>query len=161
MDYGSPAMSWLSKNKKSILLIFTGLSLFVGVTVVLILMFGPIVGCSLVGCRGGIQVELEGLPAAIPYQVLLSSPSDEIGTISCDPGAEDNPNSFEKSCLANGAYFSLEPDVLPSDEVTVTVLVGESRVSQDFHPAYKKFQPNGMNCDPVCYSATIRMKIFQ
>lgn len=154
-------MSWWTKNKKFILLIFTGLLLLAGATVVLLTMFGPVVGCTLIGCRGGIQVDLEGLPAATPYQVILSSPSGEISTISCVPGAEDNPNSFEKSCLTNGAYFSLEPDLLPSDKVTVTVIVGESRVSQDFRPVYKKFQPNGKNCAPVCYSATIRMNILQ
>ena len=161
MDYGSPAMSWWNKNKKIVLLISTGLLLLTGVTVVLLMMFGPIVGCTFIGCRGGIQVDLEGLPATMPYQVILSSPSGEISTISCDPGAEDNPNSFEKSCLTNGAYFSLEPDLLPSDKVTVTVIVGENQISQDFRPVYKKFQPNGKNCVPVCYSAIIRMNILQ
>jgi hypothetical protein len=154
-------MSWWNKNKKIILFIFTGLLFLVGVTVVLLMVLGPIVGCTFVGCRGGIQVELDGLPVAMPYQVILSSPSGEISTISCDPGAEDNLNSFEKSCLSNGAYFSLEPDALPSDEITVTVLVGESKVSQAFQPDYKKFQPNGENCDPVCYSAIIRMNMSQ
>ncbi len=152
-------MLWWSKNKKIILLIFTGLLVLAGVIVGLLVIIGPTVGCTFVGCRSGIDVELSNLPVTAPYQVVLSFSSGETSAISCVPDTEDNPNSFEKSCSATGAYFSLEPDVLPPDEITVTVIVGESQTSQVFHPDYKKFQPNGRSCKPTCYSAMVKMDL--
>jgi hypothetical protein len=157
-------MSWWSKNKR-ILLSAVAITLFLTVAVVVSIAifrpaeFGQI--CTLVGCGGGINVELSGLPASTPYQVILSFPSGETSAISCDPGAEDNPNSFEKSCSSNGAYFSLEPDTLPPDEVTVKVVVGENQVLQVFHPVYEKLQPNGVNCAPTCYNAVVKMSVSQ
>ena len=53
-------MNWRNKNKKIILLTFTGLILLVGVIVISVMMLVPIVGCTLVGCIGGINVELSG-----------------------------------------------------------------------------------------------------
>ncbi len=157
-------MIWWSKNRR-ILLSAVAITLFLTVVVVVSIdIFRPAEFaqiCTLVGCGGGINVELSGLPAAAPYQITLSFPSGETRAISCNPGAEDNPNSFEKSCSSNGAYFSLEPDSSPPDEVTVTVIVGENQVLQVFNPDYEKFQPNGENCSPICYSATVKMNVSQ
>lgn len=157
-------MSWWNKNRKTLLLAITIPLFLAAVIAISVAMLRPTEFaqiCTLVGCGGGIEVEFSGMPAATPYQVILSFPAGEPRTLSCGTGVEDNSNPFEKSCLFNGAFFNLEPDSLPPEEVTVTVIVDGRQVSQVFYPDYKKFQPNGENCAPICYSATVRMNISQ
>lgn len=154
-------MNWWSKNKKIVLLSFAGLLLVVGaVTVLSMMLVAPRTSgqlCTLVGCVGGLNIELAGLPADASYQAILSFPSEKTNTLSC--GSNDNSIPFEKSCSTNGAFFSLDPDISPPDEITVTIVLDGKQVSQDFRPVYEKFQPNGENCSPVCYNATIKMNV--
>lgn len=157
-------MNWWSKNKRILFLTLATLLFAVVAIAISKLIFYPekiIVTCTLIGCGGGIEVELVDLPANTPYQVILSFASGETKALSCDPDLEDKPSSFEKSCFSNGAFFSLEQDALPPDEVTVTIIVGGDRVSQVFNPVYKKTQPNGEDCPPICYSATVKINISQ
>jgi len=152
-------MNWW--NKKYLWLVFGVLLLLAGGIVVL-MMLGPLVGgqmCTLVGCVGGLNVELAGLPAFTPYQIELAFPSGETQTVTCDPGAADESEPFVKSCSAGGAFFSLEQDVKPPQEITITVSINGDQITQVFQPKYEAFQPNGSNCPPVCYNATVELNV--
>jgi hypothetical protein len=150
-------MNWWSKKKKVLILVSIGLLLLAGVAIVVAALAGPIVGCTLVGCVGGLDISLTGLPAAT-YQIGVIFPSGKTQTLTCYPGI-DNSFSLDTSCLSDGAFFSLDPDIAPPKKVTVTVVVDGKTFSQEFSPDYEKLQPNGKNCPPTCYSASIEMKI--
>lgn len=154
-------MTWWNKYKKVLFLIIALLFVLTVAIAISISMFRPpelAQVCTLVGCGGGINIELAELPVDVSYQVTLSLPSGESETLSCG-GVQDNSNPFEKSCSSNGAFFSLDPDVSAPDQITVTVLVAEKQTSQVFRPVYEKNQPNGEDCPPICYSATVKMSI--
>jgi hypothetical protein len=119
---------------------------------------GPVIGCTLVGCVGGLDINLTGLPTS-NYQISLTFPSGETKTLNCGPNVADESVAFVKNCSPDGVFFSLDQDTVPPKEITVTVVVDGEIFSQEFFPEYAKLQPNGKNCSPTCYSATIEMKI--
>lgn len=151
-------MNWRNKNKKILVLVFAGLLLLAGVAVVAAILAGPMIGCTMMGCIGGLDITLTGLPAS-EYQISVTSPSGETQSLTCGPGVTDESVAFEKSCSPDGAFFRLDTDTAPPKKVTVTVSVNGQTFSQEFQPDYQKFQPNGRNCLPTCYSAAIEIKI--
>jgi hypothetical protein len=151
-------MNWWNKNKKVLLLVLVGLLFLSGVVIVVATLAGPMVGCTLMGCLGGMDITLMGLPAS-EYQISVTYPSGEIQSLTCGPSAADESMAFENSCSPNGAFFRLDNDTVPPKKVTVTVIVNGQTYSQEFQPKYQKLQPNGRNCPPTCYSASIEMKI--
>jgi hypothetical protein len=156
-------MSWWNRNKKGFLIVSGGLLALIVIAFAFLMISGPLVGdrmCTLVGCVGGLEIELLGLPDATPYEISIVFPSGETQTLTC--GTEnDQSEVFVKKCSPNGAFFSLTPDAEPPQEITVTVTIAGSQTSETFRPVYEKFQPNGENCSPTCYSATIFMNISQ
>ena len=46
-------------------------------------------------------------------------------------------------------------DNFTPSEVTVTLISGNLRASQTFHPTYKAYQVNGPGCGPDCRAATV------
>jgi hypothetical protein len=154
-------MNWWSRNKKVLLIISGGLLALIAITFVFLMVSGPTIGgqmCTLVGCIGGLEIELLGLPNATPYEISIVFPFGETQTLTC--GTEnDQSEAFVKSCSPSGAFFSLTPDVEPPEEITVTVEANGKKVTQVFNPQYEKFQPNGVGCEPICYNATIQMNI--
>jgi hypothetical protein len=158
MAWENPAMNWWSRNKKILILVSIGLLLLTGVVIVVAVLAGPVIGCTLVGCVGGLDITLTGLSTS-NYQISLTFPSGETKTLNCGSNVADESVAFEKSCSSDGAFFRLDPDTAPPKKVTVTVVVDGKAFSQDFSPKYEKFQPNGKNCPPTCYNATIEMKI--
>lgn len=154
-------MSWWNKNKKLGISILAGLLIFAAGIVFVPIVVGPFAGCTFVGCRGGIDIELTGLPASSPYQIDFILPSGETQSITCDANTRKGPDTLGGSgCKVNGAFFGLQQDSGPK-EITVTVIISGNEVSQVFRPKYEKFQPNGWNCPPICYSATIKMNLTQ
>jgi hypothetical protein len=153
-------MNWWSKNGKTLVRVFLLLLFLAVVAVVSITLVGPGGGkiCTLVGCAGGIEVELTGLPET-KYQVSILFPSGEMKTLTCGPGATDTPEPFVRVCSPQGAFFALDPNVTPPQEITVTVTVNDKPISQTFHPKYERSQPNGRDCPPTCYSATLKMNL--
>jgi hypothetical protein len=149
-------MSWWNKYKKIALIAVAGVLVLAIGMVVALMARGPI-ACTLVGCSGGLTVEVAGLPASADYQISLSLPSGETHTLTCGSNAE--ANTFEQSCSQSGAYFRLATDVNPPQEITITVEANGEKVTQVFNPHYEKFQPNGVGCEPICYNATIQMNI--
>lgn len=108
--------------------------------------------CTLVGCSGGLSIDIDNLPAGAKYQVSLMLPSGDTITQVCD----ENPEiSFEKSCTETGVFLALPVDTAPPDSVTIEVTLNGQTYTKDFTPTYEKFQPNGENCPPICYNADI------
>jgi len=153
-------MNWWNKYKKFILIAVVILLVLAVGTVVAILVRGPI-ACTLVGCSGGLTVDVTGLPAATPYQIKVSFPSGETRTLTCGTDPTTQTNTFDYSCTQTGAYFRLGSNGNPPKDVAVTVDVNGKSVTQLAHPKYEKFQPNGAGCEPVCYSATVQINISQ
>ena len=153
-------MGWLIKNPMTKFYIIAGTVLFMFAVIFAVLLTGPREGCALIGCVGGLEIELAGLPAKTPYEISIAFLSGEIQTLAC--GTEnDQSEAFVKSCSPNGAFFSLPSDVEPPKEITVTVTVNGNQTSEVFRPDYQKLQPNGEDCPPVCYGAEILMNISQ
>lgn len=119
----------------------------------------PVITCTLIGCLGGITVNISGLPPGSDYEVTLILPSGEKTNLQCGDSPEVNP--FENSCAESGAFFTLPSDVEPPGEITIEVIVGGVSTSQGFTPVYEKSQPNGEDCPPVCYNATVNFQFTQ
>ena len=150
-------MNWWNK-KKVLILVSIAILLVMCFVVIVVVVVRPIVGCTMMGCVGGLDINLTRLTTS-DYQVSITFPSGETQTLTCGPDAANESVAFEKSCSLDGAFFHLDPDTAPPKKVTVTVVMDGETFSQEFFPEYAKFQPNGRNCPPTCYSATIEMKI--
>ena len=160
MGWEKQVMSWWNKKHT---LIFAGIAVFVIVIVAILTITGPLGPtqfCTLVGCVGGLQIELEGLPSSTPFEIAITFPSGETQTLNCG-GEKDESIPFEKSCSPNGAFFALPPDVKPPKEITVTVKTSAGQWARKVQPKYGKFQPNGEDCPPVCYNANISITLGQ
>ena len=152
-------MSWWSKNTK----------LVIASAIILMVAFGAFIAykirgplfCTLVGCSGGLHVEVTNLPASSPFQISITLPFGKTRTLLCDPNNADQVDSFEQSCSPSGAYFQLPTNVKPPKRVTVAVTADGKTVTQIFTPTYEKFQPNGAGCEPTCYSASLEFKFAQ
>jgi len=156
-------MNWWNRNKKVVLIVLGGGFALAVIALVFLMVSGPIIGdrmCTLVGCVGGLEIELIGLPEATPFEISVAFPSGETQTLAC--GTEnDQSEAFVKSCSPKGMFLSLTPDVEPPKEITVTVTVNGKQTSEVFRPEYNKLQPNGEDCPPTCYSAKITLNIAQ
>lgn len=112
--------------------------------------------CTLVGCVGGISIDISGISLAGGYEVSLLLPTGERITQVCNGNPE---TGFERSCHETGAFFALPPDVPPPDQVKVEVTVAGETYSEGFAPVYERYQPNGEDCPPICYSAKLVIQV--
>jgi hypothetical protein len=156
-------MNWWNRNKKIVLIISGGLLALIAVVVFFLMASGPVVSdqfCTLMGCVGDLNIEIAGLTANTPFEVSVVYPSGETQTLTCGTEAEQ-AEPFVSSCSPTGAFFSLTPDVEPPQEITVIVTIDGKQTSEVIQPAYEKFQPNGEDCPPVCYTAKILFNLAQ
>jgi hypothetical protein len=147
-------MNW---SNKKVWLVLAGIIVLVFAVILVLMVSGPFVPvqmCTLVGCIGGIDIKVIGLPESIPFEVSLKFPSGETQTVKCG-GETDESIPFETSCPPDGAFFSLPPDVKPPQEITATVTTSDGQWTETVQPEYEKFQPNGDDCPPICYTADI------
>ena len=114
--------------------------------------------CTLVGCSGGLSIDIADLPSGVEYQVSLILPSGDMITQVCDANPEA---SFEKSCSEKGVFIALPTDVDPPESITIEVFVDGQTYTKDFTPIYEEFQPNGEGCPPICYNAVVLFQIMQ
>lgn len=114
--------------------------------------------CTLIGCIGGIEVEVVGLPESTPFEISLTFPSGETQTLKCG-GEIDESIPFEKTCSSKGAFFSLPSDSEPPEVIAVTVTMSAGQWTETIFPEYEEFLPNGEGCLPTCYTADIVINI--
>ena len=112
--------------------------------------------CTLMGCHGGLSIEITGISLTSGYEVNLILPSGEKITQVC---GESTVNSFEKSCHESGAFFALPSDEAPPETVKIEIIVDGEKYGQEFSPVYEKFQPNGEDCPPICYNSTLAFQV--
>ena len=154
-------MNWWSRNKKILLTILGGLFVLAILVVIFLMVSGPLIPtnmCTLVGCIGGIEVEVVGLPESTPFEVSLAFPSGETQTLKCG-GETDESVPFENVCSLNGAFFGLPSDVEPPEVIAVTVTTSAGQWKETIFPEYEEFLPNGEGCLPTCYNADIVINI--
>ena len=111
--------------------------------------------CTLMGCGHSLQVQfVVGVPQT--YDVEASVPGGQTLRMHCEGNASRvTANSFPEAqamCLLNEAlaFQNFTPD-----EVTITLLAGNHRVSQTFKPTYESYYANGPNCGPECRAAKV------
>ena len=156
-------MNWWSRNKKNLLTILGGFFVLAILVVIFLIASGPLIPtnmCTLVGCIGGIKVEILGLPESTPYEVSLAFPSGETQTLKCS-GETDESIPFEKTCSSKGAFFSLPSDSEPPEVVAVTIVTSAGQWTETIFPEYEEFLPNGEGCPPICYNADIIITVAE
>ena len=109
-------------------------------------------------CFGSIGVVVEGLPESTTYELNLQYLHGEEQTLTCEIG-KDEFEILGNSCVPTGAVFTLNQDEVPPSEITVTVTINGEKVSKAFRPTYEKYQPNGEDCPPICYTSNIVMDV--
>lgn len=153
-------MNWWNKK---IWLVLAGFAFLAFAIFVILMVSGPLIStkmCTLVGCVGGIEVEIVGLPESTPFEISLTFPSGETQTLMCG-GEIDESIPFEKTCSSKGAFFNLPSDSERPEVIAVTVTTSAGQWTETILPEYEKFQPNGAGCEPICYNATLKMNFSQ
>jgi len=103
-------------------------------------------GCTRIGCDSGIYVDLSRVPAEAYRLELSPLGATAKYVVECaDPEA----------CGTRHFFRDFTPDV-----VTVRLIIGADTV---FWPEtildYVETQPNGPNCPPTCFAATIALPV--
>ena len=158
-------MSWWNKLKKIRLVVIIGLVICASIMILVLWLRGPVVGnnfCTLAGCLGGLDIVVEGLSNGEVYDLKVTLNNRDLKQ-TCVVG-KDESQFPQGGCTPTGATFTLNDFILSQDEVppekiAVTVTVDGKEYSEVFYPTYNKMQPNGKDCDPVCYGATLIMRI--
>jgi hypothetical protein len=104
-------------------------------------------GCTLLACATELTVLVHGLED-VEYTVYASAPGEEVRSTTCRIGPSAD------TCTAYFAYFH------PA-EVTVRVVWADQEVIAQFAPIYATTFPNGPDCSPTCYEATVEVDVEQ
>jgi hypothetical protein len=131
--------------------------------------------CTQIGCSNGLQVALvpnERWPAG-DYRFEFSS---EAGTATCSGSLPLPPCGTpalvctgmavqigESGCALPAAAHGFSDVMLSSTPATLRIDVlhdGERKVVREFRPQYRRVEPNGAGCGPVCTNASERLVVF-
>jgi hypothetical protein len=94
--------------------------------------------CTLIGCQTGLQIHLIDAP-------------EELYTVTVTAG--DRTESYTCTVAAR-CPLPFFVDFTPS-EVTVVYESDSARVERTFTPEYRRLRPNGDDCPPDCWTATV------
>lgn len=97
--------------------------------------------CTLIGCRSGLSVELEGTPA-VPF-TLTATAGDTTESIVCDQ--------------RTGCRLFFE-DFTPA-QVIISYESGGEEIERTFNPSYSRSRPNGEGCPPECLNGTVVLQL--
>lgn len=158
-------MSWWNKHRNKIsLLLIVCISIGFLTTIGLVI-FGPLIGttfCTMAGCLGGgVHINFVG---KIPEQYVVKV-DFPYGTreLHCNTNSLPQNRTWDKDeCTDLGVFFadSDHDDIEPPKELTITIEYDGEIISRKVQPEYRDvFRPNGENCPPVCYYATIEFEI--
>lgn len=99
--------------------------------------------CTDIGCDSGLTVMLQSPPDA-PYRIEVHVSGSSVRYIqTC---------SSQTAC-GSTAFFS---DFTP-ERVIVEVISALGTERYEARPTYQRNQPNGPGCDPVCWTAAVRL----
>ncbi len=111
--------------------------------------------CSAVGCGYSLQVKFE---VTVPqtYDVEVSVPGGQTLRMHCEGNSTEVIHSglpeVVPTCLWNEGleFYNFTPN-----ELTLTLLAGNHRISQTFQPNYDSYYVNGPKCGPECRAAKV------
>ena len=104
---------------------------------------GP-TACTLIGCTGGLVVEVTGAPGQTPVMVVVTAPDGSTRSATCSSATGTCPVSF--------------PDFTPAS-VTVRVSTGTRTTEETRQPMYDVTRPNGPACPPECRNARVTVAL--
>ena len=104
-------------------------------------------GCTLMACATELTVVVHGL-AGVEYTVSALAADQDVRTAKCEIGVSAD------TCSVFFAYFH------PA-EVAVNVTWADEEVIEQFTPIYETTYPNGPDCSPTCYEATVEVDVGQ
>ena len=121
----------------------------IGVTITMVIAVSGCDGstdplCTNIGCTSGLTVSVQ-YPATADFTVVASGSGGETRSGTCSVRAGD-------PCHVRFADF--EPD-----QLTVSVTGADQQVSVSLTPTYEIFQPNGPDCTPTCWNATVGIQL--
>ena len=99
----------------------------------------PVV-CTLIGCNGGLMIEVTGTGGA-RATVEVSASGQQTRTFECDAG--------------QGCQRFLE-NFTPA-QARVTIRLADRTVERTVSPQYRVSRPNGPRCAPECRQATVQV----
>lgn len=152
---------WLIKNPMTRFYIIAGGHVFVMLFILITAFMASRNDCSGKNCRGSINIELVELQDSSPYRISVIFPDGKSRVVNCLAGGRNKEIPFKQICWPTGAEFYLKRGIAPPEEITVIVEVDGRTSTKVYRPVYEKEQPNGEDCPPVCYSATIQINISQ
>jgi hypothetical protein len=94
-----------------------------------------------------LTVVVHGVPG-VEYTVAALAADEDTRTATCEIGASGD------TCSVYFAYFH------PAD-VAVRVSWADQEVTEQFAPIYETTYPNGPDCSPTCYEATVDVDVGQ
>jgi len=103
---------------------------------------GETQSCTLIGCDDGVQIAWSGAAASDRGVVTLDGVARPF-----DCAAANAP---PVQCTPTGLRVTGRPVTV---QIELTTAAGVRRAT--FAPAYTAARPNGPDCDPVCYQATV------
>lgn len=163
-------MSWWSNlsHKNRWILVFAIIFGLLFITIISMMILGPINGnvwCTLVGCMGnGIHVNFIGNEPE-NYTVEVNFPSGK-RKIACNYKSSANDSNVIRGdyCTEKGVFFKQidsDPSDTPPEELVVTIIFNGNQITKTFRPEYEISYPNGENCAPMCYYATVEFDVSQ
>ena len=100
--------------------------------------------CTQIGCSSGIRLSFDA-PPSIGTVIELDSSGGFPWRVEC--GVDWNCD------------FDLYFDGFTPERVTVHVVTSTGEVTTSRFPTYEQFQPNGGDCPPTCFVATILVEL--
>jgi hypothetical protein len=163
-------MNWWNRYKKTFFSISSTFLLLIVVVIVFMMIIGPLIGskhCTLGGIitsgKEGIHINFVG---QIPdhYIVEVGFPTRKRKII-CDTSSLPSNIGNGDYCKVNGVFFQQTDEeqdlILPPENLVVTVMFNEKKISRNFYPKYETHYINGEGCPPMQYFAEIEFDLSQ
>jgi len=130
--------------------------------------FVPPQGCTEIGCANGLNISLQKTSGSWEpgmYSVEIDADGKKITCTTQIPLSGSNPSSCDDAAVLLGVSGSALPAsehglsdlIFQSTPKQVSVTVsrdGAMLATKDLTPTYKKSQPNGPDCEPICNQAS-------
>ena len=131
------------------------IAIFVLIMVVFILFLSPLSPfhrCTLIGCRGTLELTLSHEPPS-QYSMTVTASTGETRTVTCTPGEIKADNDSASLCRTGiVTIYGFTPS-----QVTVDIGWEGGSYSTSARPVYETFRPNGIFCPPVCTLARLSL----
>jgi hypothetical protein len=129
--------------------------------------------CTEIGCTDGLTISFEKTSATWEpgmYSVDIDADGKKITCTTQIPLVGSSPSSCNDASVLLGVSGSALPEaqhalsdlIFKNTPAKVTVTMsrdGAMVITKDFAPTYKKSQPNGPGCEPICNNASDSLQV--